>query len=103
MVDAQLGEVLLSRRQTVLGRRASETWIGSLLALVAIVSLLLAFYVAWGAFLAGRSDVFDPANPTFQLDRFSALITAVIALAALLCCALAIAYLAEVRINHGEY
>ena len=98
-----LGEVLLSRRQTVLGRRASETWIGSLLALVSIVSLMLAFYVAWGAFLSGRSDVFDPGNPTFQLDRFSALITAILALAALLSCALAIAYLAEVRINHGEY
>ena len=98
-----LGEVLLSRRQTLLGRRATASWIGSLLALVSIVSLLLAFYVAWAAFLAGRSEVFDPANPIFQLDRFSALITAVIALAALLSCALAIAYLAELRINHGEY
>ena len=98
-----LGEVLLSRRKTVLGRRATDTWIGSLLALVSIVSLLLALYVAWGAFLAGSSVVFDPGNPTFQLDRFSALITALIALAAVLSCALSIAYLAELRINHGEY
>jgi NADH-quinone oxidoreductase subunit N len=98
-----LGEVLLSRRKTVLGRRATDTWIGSLLALVSIVSLLLAFYAAWGAFLGGRSVAFDPGNPTFQLDRFSALITALLALGSLLSCALSIAYLAEVRINHGEY
>ena len=98
-----LGEVLLSRRKTVLGRRATDTWIGSLLAMVSIASLMLAFYVAWVAFIGGRSEVFDPGNPTFQLDRFSALITALIALAALLSCALAISYLAEVRINHGEY
>jgi len=98
-----MGEVLLSRRKTVFLRPATDTWIGSLLALVSIVFLLLAFYVAWVAFLGGDSIVFDVGNPTFQLDRFSALITAVIALAALLSCALAIGYLAEVRINHGEY
>jgi NADH-quinone oxidoreductase subunit N len=98
-----LGEVLLSRRKTVLGRRATDTWIGSLLALLSIASLLLAFYVAWDAFLAGHSVVFDPGNPTFQLDRFSALITALLALGSMLSCALSIAYLAEVRINHGEY
>jgi NADH-quinone oxidoreductase subunit N len=68
-----------------------------------MLSLLLAFYVGWVAFLSGETQVFDPGNPTFQLDRFSALITALIALGALLSCALAIAYLAEVRINHGEY
>ena len=34
---------------------------------------------------------------------FSSLITAVIALAALLSCGLSIAYLAELRINHGEF
>ena len=98
-----LGEVLLSRRKSVLGRRATDTWIGSLLAMLSIASLLLALYVAWGAFLGGDSVVFDPGNPTFQLDRFSALITALLALGSLLSCALSIAYLAEVRINHGEY
>jgi NADH-quinone oxidoreductase subunit N len=39
----------------------------------------------------------------FQLDRFSALVTAVIALAALLSCALSMAYLDELHINHGEF
>ena len=38
-----------------------------------------------------------------RLDSFSALITAAIALAALLSCSLAIAFLAELRINHGEF
>jgi NADH-quinone oxidoreductase subunit N len=98
-----LGEVFLSGRKTILGRPASEARIGSLLGGVSVVFLLLALYVAWVAFLAGRSEVFDPANPSFQLDRFSALITAVLALAGLLSCALSITYLAELRINHGEY
>ena len=39
----------------------------------------------------------------FQLDRFSALVTALIALASLLSCALAVYYLDELHINHGEY
>ena len=39
----------------------------------------------------------------FQLDPFSALVTAVIGLAALLSCALSMHYLDELRINHGEF
>jgi NADH-quinone oxidoreductase subunit N len=98
-----LGEVLLSRSKTFLGREVTESWIGSVLAVTAIGFLGLALYVAWVAFLSGTSVVFNPDHPMFQLDRFSALITAVIALASLLTCGLAIAFLAELRINHGEF
>jgi len=48
-------------------------------------------------------QVFNPSHPMVQLDPFSSLITAVLAFSALLSCALSIAYLSELRINHGEY
>jgi hypothetical protein len=46
---------------------------------------------------------FDPGRPIFQLDPFSSFVSAMVALAALLSCALSIDYLAELRINHGEF
>jgi len=98
-----VGEVLLSRAKTFLGRPVTESYIGALLAFTSIVFLALAFYVASVAFTSGDTAVFLTANPMFQLDRFSSLATAVLALAAMLTCALSIAYLAELRINHGEY
>ena len=98
-----MGEVFLSRARTFLGREITEAWIGSMLALIAIVFLALAIYAAWAAFAAGSSAVFNPDNPMLRLDSFSALVSGVIALASLLSCALAIAYLADLRINHGEF
>ena len=59
---ARRGAALAAPRPSSAAARPT-TWIGSLLALVSIVSLLLAFYVAWGAFLSGHSDVFDPGEP----------------------------------------
>jgi NADH-quinone oxidoreductase subunit N len=98
-----MGEVFLSRRKTFLGRKMTESTIGSLLALVAMASLALAAYMAIGQALSGAPQIFNPENPMFQLDRFSALVTALIAFASFLCCALSIAYLDELHINHGEY
>jgi len=98
-----VGEVLLSRTRTLLGRTLSESYIGTLLSFGAMVFLALSFWVSIVAFESGSSGVFLAANPMFQLDRFSSLASAVLALAALLTCALSIAYLAELRINHGEY
>ena len=98
-----MGEVFLSRTKTFLGREVTEVWIGSVLALVSIFFLSLALYAAWTAFSSGASGVFNPENPMLRLDTFSALITSAIALAAMLSCALAITYLAELRINHGEF
>jgi NADH-quinone oxidoreductase subunit N len=98
-----LGEVLLSRSRSFFGRSVDERFIGSALAMVAMSFLTLAFLVSCQAFAAGTQEVFHPQNPLVQLDAFSSLMTAVIALAALLSCALAIYYLDELRINHGEY
>jgi NADH-quinone oxidoreductase subunit N len=98
-----LGEVMLSRRKTLLGRRLSESYIGSVLALVSMASLAIASYMAADLARSGTALVFDVGNPMFQLDPFSALVTAVIGIAALLSCALSMHYLAELRINHGEF
>jgi NADH-quinone oxidoreductase subunit N len=65
--------------------------------------LLLTTYAAVVAFGAGETETFNPAHAMYQLDAFSSLVTAVVAFSALLSCALSIAYLAELRINHGEY
>jgi NADH-quinone oxidoreductase subunit N len=98
-----IGEVLLSRAKTFLGRPMNESYIGSVLASVSILSLLVATYMAADVARSGAALAFDVGHPMFQLDPFSALITAVIGLAALLSCALSMHYLAELRINHGEF
>ena len=98
-----MGEVLLSRTKSLLGREVNERFVGTVLAFVSMVSLALAFAVACQAFASGGIQVFDPANPMVQLDPFSSLVTALLALAALLSCALAVFYLEELHINHGEY
>jgi NADH-quinone oxidoreductase subunit N len=98
-----LGEVLLSRARTFLGRPVTDAWIGSVLALVSMFFLALAVYAAWTTFAGGTSQAFNPDHPMLRLDPFSSLVTGVLGLASLLCCGLAIAYLAELRINHGEF
>jgi NADH-quinone oxidoreductase subunit N len=98
-----MGEVLLSRTRTFLGREVDERFIGSVLAATAIFFLLLSLYVSCVAFAGGDTLVFNPSHPLVQLDRFSSLLTALISVGALLSCALAIYYLNELHINHGEY
>jgi NADH-quinone oxidoreductase subunit N len=98
-----VGEVLLSRRKTLLGRRLTDSYIGGVLAVISMLSLAIATYMAADVARSGTALPFDVGNPMFQLDPFSALVTAVIGLAALLSCALSIQYLAELRINHGEF
>jgi len=92
-----LGEVLLTRAGVRSGR------IGDLLAIGAIFFLSLSFYTAIASFDGGGTEVFNPTRPLYQLDSFSSLVTAVIALASLLSCGLSIYYLQELRINHGEF
>jgi len=98
-----MGEVFLTRSETFLGREVTESFIGTVLASTAIFFLILTIWIAGLAFASGGSEVFNPDNPMYQLDPFSSLVTAMVALSALLACALSIAYLAELRINHGEY
>lgn len=98
-----LGEVLLSRTKSFLGRPWNARLIGSVLAGVAMFSLLLALFVSSQWFATGDVQVFNPQHPLLQLDRFSALASVLIVLAALLSCALATYYLEAVGINHAEY
>ncbi len=98
-----MGEVLLSRADTVFGRKVTEPFIGTVLAVTAIIFFALALWFSAFSFAGGGVQVFNPDNPMYQLDPFSSLIIAVVALSALLSCALSIAYLSELRINHGEY
>jgi NADH-quinone oxidoreductase subunit N len=98
-----LGEVFLSRAKSFLGRDVNARFIGSLLSLVAAVSMLLSLAVACQWFVSGSSLTFNPSRPLVQLDSFSALITGVLALAGLLSCALSYHYLDKLKINHGEY
>ena len=98
-----LGELFLSRLASVRSRRDAEHWIGSALGLGAIVFLALACAVSLVAFGVGGAMEFDPGRPIFQLDPFSSLVSALVTFASLLSCALAIDYLSELRINHGEF
>jgi NADH-quinone oxidoreductase subunit N len=98
-----MAEVFLSQRKTLLGRPVDDRLVGTALAGIAIYFLLLTLYACCVNFASGDAEVFNPGNPLYQMDPFSSLVSAVIALGALLCCALAIYYLGELRINHGEY
>ena len=98
-----LGEVLLAGRQTILGRAVTREWLGSMLAIVSAVFLLAVVVLSCQNFLIGSTLVFNPENPLIQLDRFANFSIALVCGAALLSCLLSVAYLAELRINHGEY
>ena len=79
-----MGEVLLSRADTVLGREVTESFIGTVLAATAIFFFALTLWASGDAFSGGGVQVFNPDNPMYQLDPFSSLVTAVLALSALL-------------------
>jgi NADH-quinone oxidoreductase subunit N len=98
-----MGEVTLSRMKVFLGRQVTESFIGTALAITAIVFLGLALLVTGMAFASGGVEIFNPDHSMYQLDPFSLLMTGVVLLSALLSCALSVTYLAEMRINHGEY
>ena len=98
-----LAEVTLSRRRTFLGRRVTDVWIGTVLALVAALFLALAIYAAAVVFAGGKSLAFQSGMAAIRLDRFSGFAIALVAVGSFLTCWLSIAYLAELRINHGEY
>jgi len=98
-----MGEVLLSRSRSIQGKPVTVTLIGSALCLTSIAFLALSCWVSLLAFGMGGIAEFDPGRPIFQLDPFSSFVSAMVALAALLSCALSTDYLAELRINHGEF
>ena len=98
-----VGEVTLSRATTFLGRTVTDSYVGSVLAFFSMFFLAIAAYMAMAHAGTNVAAAFNPDNPMFQLDRYSATVTALIATASLLSCALSIAYLDELHINHGEF
>ncbi len=98
-----LGEILLAGRETFLGRAITREWVGSVLAIVSAVFLGAVVVLACQHFIAGTAIVFNPENPLIELDRFASFSIALVCGTALLSCLLSVAYLAELRINHGEY
>jgi NADH-quinone oxidoreductase subunit N len=98
-----LAEVWISRRASFLGRKVTDHLVGAWLAVLSVVFLGIAIYCAGAAFSEGATRIFDLDNPMLRLDRFAAYSTALIGVASFLVCWLSMAYLAELRINHGEY
>ena len=74
-----MGEVFLSRAQTVMGREVTESFVGTALAITAMFFLALTLYAACAKFSLGSVEVFNPEHPLYQLDAFSALVTAMLA------------------------
>jgi NADH-quinone oxidoreductase subunit N len=98
-----LGEVFLARARSILGRPVTRSVVGTLLAFTSLLFLGISLFISAVAYSSGENAVFNPENPLFRLDPFAALVSALLSLAALLTVALSVAYLAELRINHGEY
>lgn len=98
-----LGERMLARRESVLGRRITPGYAATLLGLVAIGSLVVAAYIAATHAATGVARSFQPAFPRLRLDPFSALAFAWIAGSAALVCALSLGHLDVRRAHRGDY
>jgi NADH-quinone oxidoreductase subunit N len=96
-------EVFLAPQKAVLDRPMTRSWLGAALAIVTVFFLLVGVAWTWNEFLAGTAVDFNPANPTVRLDRFANFTIAVLCFATLLSALLSVGYLAELRIQHGEY
>ena len=80
-----------------------DTRLGSLLAMVTSLTLILAVYAAVVMFLRGVHGVFNFSHPMLQLDPLSTFAIALIGVGALLSVWLSITYLSALDINYGEY
>lgn len=98
-----MAEVFLSRRQRLLGRALTPSYVGATLVLLSSAALLISAYTAIAGFQAGLAVGFLPETPGVRLDRFSSYAIALIAVGSLLSCWLSLQYLSEVDIHHGEF
>jgi len=98
-----LAEVLMTRRQRLLGRAMTPSYVGATLVLLSSVALVIAAYTAIAGFQSGMAVGFLPDTPGLRLDRFSTYAIALLAVGSLLSCWLSLQYLSEVEINHGEF
>lgn len=98
-----LADVFLSGRRTLLGRPVTGPFVGSVLVLLSVFFLAVAFLSSVQAFIAGGTTVFNPVNPLLRMDRFAHFCIALLSVASLLSVLLSKSYLEVLRINHGEY
>jgi len=98
-----LAEVLLTRRQRLLDRAMTPSYVGATLVLLSSVALAISAYTAIAGIQSGLAVGFLPGPPGVRLDGFSGYAIALVAVASLLSCWLSLQYLSEVEINHGEF
>jgi len=96
-------DALLTRGGSLLGRRVTPAYAGTLSAFTAILFLSLAFYVSVVACASSDALVFQLANPMYQQDRFGSFATALVVIVGIITCALSVSYLSEQEIHHGAY
>ena len=98
-----MGEVLLSRAHTFMSRAVTPSYIGVLLATLTLLFLGVAGVLTLQQATWPDPVAFNPANPMLIADALSSVLSILILLTALLVCALAVTYLDELDINHGEF
>jgi len=98
-----LGEVLLSRSQTIRSAPSADVRIGAILSFVSAGFLLLALVVAVQGFMANTAWSFNVDHPLTRLDRFANFAIGVVCVAGILVCAISSDYLNGLKIHHGEY
>ncbi len=100
-----LAEVLLARRRSFLGRPVTREWLGTVIASIASMFLVIALGISMQLFvlLPDQRLVFDPAHPMVAMDHLTAFSAALICIVAIFTCWLSASYLAELGIHHGEY
>ncbi|MBW2312559.1 MAG: NADH-quinone oxidoreductase subunit N [Deltaproteobacteria bacterium] len=98
-----MGEVLLSRSESMRNAPSVDVRIGTILSFLSAGFLLLAVVVAAQAYMSNTAWSFNVDNPMMRLDRYANFAIGVIGTAAILVCALSADYLNGLRIHHGEY
>jgi len=98
-----LGEVLLSRSESMRKAPSADVRIGTILSIVSSGFLLLAVIVAAQAYMSNTAWSFNLDHPMMRLDRYANFAIGLIGVAAILVCALSSDYLNGLRIHHGEY
>ena len=98
-----MGEVLLSRAHTFMSRAVTPSYIGVLLATLTVFFVGIAGVLAVQQGTWPDAVAFNPANPMLIADGLSSALSTMVLLTALLVCTLAVTYLDELDINHGEF
>jgi NADH-quinone oxidoreductase subunit N len=97
-----LAEVLMARKKTFLSKPLTRERRGTFLAVASLVCLIVALIVSFNGFV-GPVRVFNSGNPMIVMDRVSHFLNIVVLLGAAMTVLISVKYLADVRINHGEY